>query len=307
MHIRTLLLTFFYRQMPQLIEKGYIYIAQPPLYKITRKKQEKYIESDAQMNALLTELGSEDAELVIVKGKKGFKDKTLKAILDSLGELEEVGSNIRRKGVSIRQMLELRDKKSGALPVYRVRVEDDEKFIYTDKDLAKLTKGKDLEIHDEEEKDKGKIEGPKGKRIDVLELYESKDLERILKDLSKKGIAIEWAEEASQKEGKDRKPLYKIKTEDKDVPVFSTLDILRQIRELGKEGMTIQRYKGLGEMNPTQLWETTMDPEARTILKVTVEDAVSADEMFNILMGDQVEPRRKFIEANALHVRNLDI
>ncbi len=312
-HIRTLLLTFFYRQMQELITKGHVYIAQPPLYKIKRKKQEKYIENDTKMNALLLELGSEGAELVQIKGKKSFKEKALESVLKTLSELETIGHNLRRKGVDFTKLLLQQDKKTGAFPTYRVRIDKEERFLYTDKELAQLTKadgkaGEQLELHDESEREsdkKGKDDNVK--RIDVLELFEAKDLEKVLKDLDKKDVLFELEKADPSRKAEDRVPLFQMRSEEGDVPVYSTLDILDNFRALGKKGMTIQRYKGLGEMNPQQLWETTMDPEQRTILKVTVEDAVEADEIFNILMGDQVEPRRRFIEEHAPSVRNLDI
>ncbi len=314
-HIRTLLLTFFYRQLPELINKGHVYIAQPPLYKIKRKKQEKYIENDAKMNALLLELGSDQSELVQIKGKKAFKDKAFSAILESLSELEAIGGNIRRKGIDFERLLSLQDKKTGAFPMYRVRVGKEEHFIYTDKELAQFTKsqekaGEQMEIQDEEER--GASAESKKEKIHILELYEAKDLEKILADLEKKGVTIELETSEPSKKEKGKKDaeqpaLYEIRGEDGNVPVASALGILPAVRELGKKGMAIQRYKGLGEMNPEQLWETTMDPDRRTILKVTVEDAVEADTIFNILMGDAVEPRRQFIEEHAPSVRNLDI
>ncbi len=312
-HIRTLLLTFFYRQMPELINQGHVYIAQAPLYKIKRKKQEKYIDNDAQMNAMLLELGSDGAELVQIKGKKSFKEKPLRAILDTLTELETIGLNIRRKGLDFEKLLLLQDKKTGAFPMYRVRVDKEEKFLYTDKELAQFTKaqekaGQQMEIQDEDERASAAEE--KKEKIHILELYEAKDLEKVLADLEKKGITLDLAKaEPAKKDKKDEEklPVYEIRSEEDSLSVKSALEILAKFRELGKKGMVIQRYKGLGEMNPEQLWETTMDPEKRTLLKVTVEDAVEADTIFNILMGDAVEPRRQFIEEHAPSVRNLDI
>jgi len=303
-HIRTLLLTFFYRQMPQLIEKGHVYIAQPPLYKIKRKKQEMYIEGDKEMNGLLLKLGSEDIRLNRVKDKKEFTDKQLEAVLALLVEIENVAYQLRRKGVEFNKFMQLEDKKRG-FPVYRVRFADGEEFLYSDKELADLTAreekklGEQLEMFDEtEEREKDALKA--AKRIDVMELFEARDLQRIMNDLEKKEIPFLKVDE-------DKKPLFELVDESGKAPIFSTMGILEEIRRIGKKGMTIQRYKGLGEMNPQQLWETTMDPDKRMLLKVNVEDAVEADEMFTVLMGDQVEPRRKFIEDHALNVRNLDI
>ena len=200
--------------------------------------------------------------------------------------------------------MQLEDKKRG-FPVYRVRFADGEEFLYSDKELADLTAreekklGEQLEMFDEtEEREKDALKA--AKRIDVMELFEARDLQRIMNDLEKKEIPFLKVDE-------DKKPLFELVDESGKAPIFSTMGILEEIRRIGKKGMTIQRYKGLGEMNPQQLWETTMDPDKRMLLKVNVEDAVEADEMFTVLMGDQVEPRRKFIEDHALNVRNLDI
>jgi DNA gyrase subunit B len=303
-HIRTLLLTFFYRQMPQLIEKGHIYIAQPPLYRIKRKKQEMYIENDKEMNGLLLKLGSEEIQLVRVKDKKEFTDKQLEAALALQVELENIAQQLRRKGVEFDKYIQMEDKKKG-FPVYRVRHAEGEVFLFSDKELAEFTAreekklGEQLEMFDEEEqKEKDALRA--AKRIDVMELFEARDLQRVLSEMEKKDVPYMKAQE-------DKKPLFEIIDEGTKTPIYSTMGILEEIRKIGKKGMTIQRYKGLGEMNPQQLWETTMDPERRTFLKVNVEDAVDADEMFTVLMGDQVEPRRKFIEDHALNVRNLDI
>ncbi|MDP8261682.1 MAG: DNA topoisomerase (ATP-hydrolyzing) subunit B [Candidatus Ancaeobacter aquaticus] len=302
-HIRTLLLTFLYRQMPQLVERGYIYIAQPPLYKIKRKKREQYIGSENEMNNLLLELGKEDIVLVRVKDKKEFREKTLENILNTITEFEQIAQQFMKKGIDFQKYLTLKDNKKG-FPVYRVRITDDEEFLYSDKELAALTEreekktGEQLEIFDEEEIGEADKKDTKG--IDVLEIFESRDLARIINDFEKKEIPFERADA-------EGKPLFQMIADDEKLPIFSALDIIEEIRKIGKKGMSIQRYKGLGEMNPQQLWETTMDPENRVFLKVKIEDAVEADEMFTVLMGDQVEPRKKFIEDNALHVQNLDI
>ena len=297
-HIRTLLLTLLYRQMPKLVEDGYVYIAQPPLYKIKRGQREEYIQTEHQMNDLLLELGREGHRFVRMKEKEAFTDNKFQDLLELLVEMEKIGRILDKKGVDFAKYLALRHPKTKKLPIYRAKVEGKEHFVYSDKELAALS--------DKEEKEAGR---------DVLELYEAQEVEELINKIEKMGLDIENyagsgmpAAEAKGKEAtKKPRPLYKITNEKDEKELFSIKDALTYIKEVASRGMHIQRYKGLGEMNPHQLWDTTMDPEKRTILKVTLEDAVEADKMFTVLMGDAVEPRRQFIEDFAHQVKNLDI
>ena len=299
-HIRTLLLTLLYRHLPKLVEHGHIYIAQPPLYKIKRGQREEYIQTEQQMDEMLLELGREGHEFVRLKDKQKFTDNQFKDLLHLLVEIEKLRRILDKKGVEFSKYLSFRHAKTKKLPVYRVKVEGKDHFIYTDKELAELG---------------GKQE--KADDLDVTELFEAPEVEEIVVKLEKMGLGIEnyFSELLPQKEGmakgkeaeKKLKPLYRI-TNEKDVKdLFCIKDVLSYIKEVASKGMHIQRYKGLGEMNPHQLWETTMDPERRTILQVTLEDAVETDRMFTMLMGDEVEPRRNFIEEYAHQVKNLDI
>ena len=295
-HIRTLLLTLFFRQMQQLIEKGHVYIAQPPLYKVKRGKREEYIETEKQMSNFLFDLGTDGMTLTRRKNKKTFKDKQLKELLYLVSEFDRLALAIERRGVKLSKYLGFRHKKTKKLPVYMVKVEGEAQFLYDDNELAKAIKklekelGKDVEI--------GKKSGH------VIEFYEARDTEKIFEKIDKLGFDIE---QIFQPDESSKKKLFKMESED-DIKELDTLkECLEYVREVAKKGLHIQRYKGLGEMNPTQLWETTMDPGTRTLLKVTMEDAVEANEMFTVLMGDQVEPRKEFIDKYALEVRNLDI
>lgn len=308
-HIRTLLLTFFHRQMPLLIEKGHIYIAQPPLYKIKRGKREEYIQTEAQMNSILLELGSEGLRLIRMKDKHTYSDAQLKDILNILVELEDLTSSLEKKGVNLSKYLVSKHSKTKKLPIYRVKVEGKDQFLYNDDELAKFVKeeekvsGVEVEIR---ENGKGVSVG---KGIDLLEIYEAEELQKLIERLEKQGLSIaDYVPEKTDEKAKEKpKPPFKISDEEGNIEFYSLREILEFVRNIGKKGMSIQRYKGLGEMNPQQLWETTMDPERRTILKVTMEDTVEADEIFTILMGDAVEPRREFIERHAPEVRFLDI
>ncbi len=297
-HIRTLLLTLLYRHMHKLVAGGFVYIAQPPLFKIKRGQREEYIQTEQQMDALLLELGREGQQFIKVKDKDAFTDTQFKELLQQLVDLEKICRNMEKKGVNFAKYTLSRHPKTKKMPIYRVKVGGNEHFLYSDKELADLTEkdGQDAEC-------------------DVMELFEAQDIDSIVAKIEKLGldIATYMAEAPVLIAGKaaslDKKPkpIYKI-TDDKDQKeLFALRDVLTYIKELAAKGMHIQRYKGLGEMNPQQLWDTTMDPEKRTILKVTLEDSVEADKMFTVLMGDQVEPRREFIENYAHQVKNLDI
>ena len=297
-HIRTLLLTLLYRHMPKLVEGGYVYIAQPPLYKIKRGEREEYIQTESQMEQMLLDLGREGNTLIRLKDKQSFTDHQFKELLSLLVELEKSGRILDKKGVYFIKYLSFRHQKTKKMPIYRVKVEGKEHFVYTDEELAKLR---------EEESNGG----------DVLELFEAHEIEEVIAKIEKLGIEISTyapdsslaPKEAAGKAAEAKpKPLYRISEADKGHQEFSYIkDVLTYIREQASKGMHIQRYKGLGEMNPDQLWDTTMDPQKRTMLKVTLEDAVETDKMFTVLMGDQVEPRREFIEQHAHQVKNLDI
>jgi DNA gyrase subunit B len=296
-HIRTLLLTLLYRQMPKLIEDGYVYIAQPPLFKIKRGQREEYIQTEQQMNDLLLDLGREGHQLVRPKDKKTFTDNQFKDLLRLLVELEKLAKHLEKKGVEFSKYLNFRHPKTKKMPIYRVKVEGKDHFLYSDKELAGF---RDKEGKESEQ--------------DVLELFEAAEIEEVIAKIEKLGLDIAtyseepMAKEPSRKEAEKKpKALYRITNEKESKDLFSLKDVLGYIKEAASKGMHIQRYKGLGEMNPQQLWETTMDPEKRTILKVTLEDAVETDKMFTVLMGDQVEPRREFIEEYAHQVKNLDI
>lgn len=327
-HIRTLLLTFFYRQMRKLIEGGHVYIAQPPLYKIKRGKHEEYVQNEDKMNNMLLEMGQAGVSIKKNKKKGEFSGKELREILDLTQAIEDMERVIGRHGIHLDRFLAAYDEKKG-FPIHLVRnpAEHFETFIYTEKEkedfIAKWSKAKKTvpKPEEKEEKDtkaKGKDKGAKGKGKE-----EEKETSEI--EAEEEADPFEWAEipEAAEFE-KARKrlakfdldladyigqegELFEIGEEKKKEQVKSLAAALAWVKVRSKEGMNIQRYKGLGEMNPQQLWETTMDPGTRTTLRVTLEDAIAADEIFTVLMGDQVEPRRQFIERHARFVRNLDV
>jgi DNA gyrase subunit B len=289
-HIRTLLLTLFYRQIPKLVEGGHVYIAQPPLYKIKRGQREEYIQTEHHMDELLLDLGSEGYSLTNLKDKKAYTDKQFKEILTLLSELVKLGSFLKKRGVELADLLNFRHKKTKKLPLYRVKVEGKFNFIYSEEEFEKLSKSFD-NISD-----------------DVLELFETEDISSIIQKIEKLGLDIETYASPTKTDSKEKiRPIYRIEGENEKCDFTDLQGVLNFVKTHAKKGMLIQRYKGLGEMNPQQLWETTMDPEKRTLLQVALEDTVEADKTFTILMGDAVEPRRDFIESHAHAVRNLDI
>jgi len=297
-HIRTLLLTLLYRQLPKLVEAGHVYITQPPLYKIKRGQREEYIQTEQQMNDMLLDLGREGHKLIRVKDKLSFTDHQFNDLLKLLVELDKLGRYLDKKGVNFAEYLSFRHPKTKKMPIYRVKVDGNTQFVYSDKELAALTEK----------------EGKEAER-DVLQLFEAQEVEELVLKIEKLGIEFETyfgslviSKPGMVKEGEKKiKAVYRIVNSDEVKEVFSLKETLAYIKEVASHGMHIQRYKGLGEMNPQQLWDTTMDPAKRTILQVTLEDAVEADKMFTVLMGDQVEPRRQFIEDHAHQVKNLDI
>ena len=299
-HIRTLLLTFFYRQMPELIERGHIYIAQPPLYKVKRGKQERYIKDDSELNINLLESALEQASLHVNKdgaavSSVGLKDlaqgyltvmATIKrlarrydpAALEKmiyLPELDSVALHDRVKAQAWFTELERRLNGMGALVRYQLALEQDEE---TGAQHARLTiASHGLSVH----------QTLGGDFFASGEYRSMVTLGQQLEGLLGEGAYVQRGERTQE--------------------VYSFKQALEWLMEEAKRGLHIQRYKGLGEMNPSQLWETTLNPEMRRLLRVRVEDAIATDEIFTTLMGDQVEPRREFIEKNALSVAHLDV
>jgi DNA gyrase subunit B len=301
-HIRTLLLTFFYRQMPELIERGHVYIAQPPLYKLKRGKQEHYVKDDIELNSLLLTGATADASLHAEPGAIAIQGATLEALalhyteansiiqrwgrrydatvlrtLMSMGPIAPTDlDDAERRDVWAQRLEQQLQKAAGDGAKYRVRAgqggegADPSLIVTREHHGAQSTKT----LH------AGFFRSPEYQRLTAIGTE--------LKDVMRAGAYVE--------RGKERH----------DVQTFAEA-IEWLLGHAKKQGQTIQRYKGLGEMNPEQLWDTTVNPETRRLMQVRIDDAVAADEIFTTLMGDQVEPRREFIERNALAVANLDV
>ncbi len=310
-HIRTLLLTFFYRQMPELIERGYVYLAQPPLYKISRKKHEEYLDSDEALAQRLLAMGAGEVRFRTVDGRL-LADEELGRLLDVLTRLEQSSKSLTRKGIELGAYLSMVRAETGQLPRYRVYVgtgaQAREQFVYDDSELKRLREeaeqqsGHTVALETQE----GGQGGAGSEGFEYVELFASTRIEGLLRSLEEVGFA---GRQYVQQDEPIGHVLVGADADDpaEETPVHSLPDLLTAVCEIGRKGLSIQRYKGLGEMNPDQLYQTTMDPAGRKLLLVAQENAVKADEMFTVLMGDEVEPRREFIEKNALNVRNLDI
>jgi DNA gyrase subunit B len=288
-HIRTLLLTFFYRQMPHVIEKGYLYIAQPPLFKVKKGKTEKYIQNEAEMQNMLFDLASDDLEIYI-KGQ-AIKGKVLIPYLKRLYRFERLMEWFERRRIDPKLLLFILSLNINKDTLKdRVKVEEILRMI-EEKD-QRISVG-EIQLDEEHQTYGVEIKRHYYKlNLDTNflaspEFRELSNFFSIVKDLGT--------------------PPYKVQTKEGAKEIETSKELLEFILALAKKGLTIQRYKGLGEMNPQQLWETTMDTDKRTLLQVTIQDSVQADDIFTVLMGDQVEPRKEFITTHALEARNIDI
>jgi DNA gyrase subunit B len=301
-HIRTLLLTFFYRQMPQLLDKGYVYIAQPPLYKVKKSKKEMYLHSDEALDKFLFAQGLDEQQLVFVADGKDIKtidNKELNKIVASVNELDGLLKKLSRKGIEWKDYLAF--KKEDKIPIYRVEEAGKVSFIYNDKEWKEF-KAQLTQKRNEMLQASGELPVSTEEVLpEFKDLWELPRVNILAKHLEAQGMHLEHYGETHHK------PVYRLEDGADTHELRSTKELIEKIKELGRTGATIQRYKGLGEMNPEQLWETTMDPKARKLLQVKLEDAVETDKIFTTLMGDKVEPRRAFIQNHALDVTNLDI
>ncbi len=308
-HIRTLLLTFFYRHMPLLVENGYVYIAQPPLYRVTRKKQSRYIHSEKEMDDYQLKLGMSDMHVRLPGKDDNMDADELHQLLSIVREIEIFMTMVERKGLPFKQFVSMKND-SGQYPRFMVQLGDDLKYLYTEEEFQALKKQSEaLQIIQHEQTlaaipEEERTEAMKQVRIkplSVIEIYEPKNLHPLREGLAQYHFSLDSYFHASTK-------LFDLVDEEGKLhPIFTLKEGIDAIRVNGRKGIEIQRYKGLGEMNADQLWETTMDPKVRTLIKITLPDAIAADHMFTMLMGEEVPPRRAFIEHHALSVKNLDI
>jgi DNA gyrase subunit B len=322
-HIRTLLLTFFYRQMKKLLAAGYIYIAQPPLYMVKRGKTERYIQGEDEMDGFLVEAAAEAGVLEVqLDGKKvSLSGEKLNVFLKDLFESARILDGLEKRGVPPETAFDY--MRSSRIPLYEIETEKGKKLLYTQDEYEKYLGIMKGAVNGDGDGKKGGKKGSNGdaheKRLQafVISLTELGDLAKLephLKSLEKAGLPRKTfllpAPDPEKDKGKGKQAGKFVFTEDgRKIEGAGLRDIIRVIREAGQHGVTIKRFKGLGEMNAEELWETTMNPEKRVLLQVKLENSrlALADDIFTILMGDEVEPRREFIQANAAAVRNLDV
>ena len=298
-HIRTLLLTFFFRQMPELLERGHVFIAQPPLYKVKKNRQERYVKDDDELNGYFLELALQDAQLFVNPEAPGIQGEALESLVGDFQRLlDDLAPSSRKYPPDVTHALlrvpslddamlnnetemrawaqslkEVLDEDASKAPVVEISL-DNELNVYLPT-VSILLKGSRKNIVLSK------------KFIDGFEYQQIKDMRGRLENLLEEGAYVQRGERSAK--------------------VKHFAEAFEWLQSEARRGVDIQRYKGLGEMNPEQLWETTMDQSVRRMLQVTVDDAIGADQMFTTLMGDQVEPRRDFIETNALSVVNLDV
>jgi len=303
-HIRTLLLTFFFRQTPELIERGHIYIAQPPLYKVTRKGKQKYVYDDKQLQRELLQLGLEGATLEVKDGTgetRRLETNELAELLKVLDELAACEEVVRKRGLTLEELLNMRKGKERRLPRYKVKFRGRVHYFYSDEELAAFREreGKTAEVV--ENGDEDILPEESEERMEVVALHENAEIEKLLARMEACGFFVN-----DYLGGALGRKLI-VRNEGEDRELRSLAELPEAIRDIGRKGLDIQRYKGLSEMNFEELAETTMDPAKRTLLRVTLADAQKADHIFSVLAGKDVARRRQFIAEHALEVKELDI
>ncbi|NUQ68816.1 MAG: DNA gyrase subunit B [Phycisphaerales bacterium] len=338
-HIRTLLLTFFFRQMSELIRRGHIYIAQPPLYQILkgggRNKKATYVLNDKILDDSLLGLGLESSELVVrevgddgrVREVRRFDSTQARRIVHLLRRMRELVEIAERRGVRFKDLLS--HTRDGHLPTHRVSWRGGEEFVHTEAEAIRVIDTHGLHLADRAENGTE----DEGERAVIRELHENRELDRIFAELGELGLPVDaesyagvpgegvtgetlparfaWqtrlSTSAKNDESETKGDAEPAKPSSNVVEAPNLPSVIDALRDIGRRGLDVKRFKGLGEMDAEQLWDTTMDPANRTLMKVTWDMGGQADQLFSVLMGEEVEPRRRFIEDHALEVKNLDV
>jgi DNA gyrase subunit B len=307
--------------MPKLVAEGHLYVAQPPLYKLTQKKDRRYVQTEPAMQAILVEAGLADARLVPA-GKsldEAIEGERLRALHDLVVAINASLNVFGRRNIPLRQFLghahpaadAADDPRAGMLPVYLAVRDGVETPIYDSEGLAAFRRDNPWASLEDGEggAEEGEVDdtGKPASRGVVRELHEVLTLNKHLKRLRDEyGMRVDVLL-PREVTGDDPPPRFVLHRDGDEHTLLDLRTLVSTVRHLGEKGMKITRFKGLGEMDAEQLWETTMDPTRRTLLQVQLEDAASANDLFTTLMGDDVEPRRQFIEKHALEVKNLDV
>ena len=306
-HIRTLLLTFFYRQMYKLVQGGHVYVAQPPLFRVKTKKNTYYVQTEDEMRKQLMESGLQGS-VFEPGGERRIEGAEITKLCSTLANLEQSITALERRGIALR--LHAAREKNGKLPVFHVFYDTQEMWFTTREELNAFVEdqekkaGGELQVDDAGAADKS-VNGHGQKRLHIVELHEVRSLNKELAELKTMGFEIDSLWPIQRTGSLDSR--YKLRREESEIGIEDLRGLLAAVRKAGEKGLHVTRFKGLGEMNAEELRDTTLDPRNRTLLQVKMDDGTAAGELFGILMGDVVEPRREFIEKHALEVRNLDV
>lgn len=306
-HIRTLLLTFLFRHMRELVRQGMVYIAQPPLYEIKRKQKRTFVLSDAEMNDMLARDGLQGTKLHIRQKGEGdvvIEGQQLEELLGRLNEVDEQLRILRRRGVDLNEFIKLDLGGEAGLPAYRIVVNGEQEFLYSEGEYTQRCAQLSAQVVESGEN------GGEGNGVVMQELHEVHGLNLLRPKLLACHINAEdyfLVEEQTVGGEHVATKFALVDSDGNSIDVANPQSIVKGIRELGSRGIEIKRFKGLGEMDAEQLWDTTMDPARRTLRRVKLDDIAEADRLFSILMGDDVQQRRAYIEEHALEVTNLDV
>ena len=307
-HIRTLLLTFFYRQMFDLVKGGYIYVAQPPLFRVRQKKDTYYVQTEEEMKTQLLDAGLKDAVFEPGDGRT-IAGANMERLCRSLAALEESLLALERRGVSLRAFAARQDPVTGRLPMYHVYLGRQEHWFTTREKLDEFLAAQEQETGEElsltDEPAENVAEPAPASRLRLVELHEVRSINTQLAVLRSMGFEIDSL--LTQERTGVQESRYRLRRGELTTGLEDLRGLLTAVRSAGEKGMQVTRFKGLGEMNAEELRQTTLDPANRTLLQVTMEDVGAADDLFRILMGDKVEPRREYIEKHAMEARNLDV
>jgi DNA gyrase subunit B len=313
-HIRTLLLTFFYRQMYQLVAAGHVYVAQPPLFRVRTKKQTYYVQTEEEMKTQLLDQGLGEGVFLPGDGRE-IAGEEMQKLCRTLSGLEDALVALEKRGISLREHVVRRDASSGKLPMYHVYYGLEEHWFTSRDQLEAFVKtkekaaGGELAVGKPEEEltdpTPGTAADTGNDQLVVVDLHEVRSINAGLKELEQMGFGTESL--LPQDRTGSEEPRYTLRRGDSEIGLEDLRSLLSAVRRAGEKGLSITRFKGLGEMNAEELRDTTLDPANRTLLRVTMTDAAAADDLFRVLMGEKVEPRRDFIERHALDVKHLDV